>query len=351
MDRSIGSSIEFESFLRYQSVRNNKKTFNLNTEQLTGRSPCHFFSKMSEQSERLDHFAERFRLLQRTYFGDLSIALAEMKNEKLFNSVKEWEEWVLEHTGIKSSHLQRFVQAGSYLQQHYGDDLTLAPQNLHQCIREIRKRKRGTLDHQERVSSRTSQDRFPDEDVRNDVHSYMDLWLSSESNEWYTPPWIIEKVVRVLGTIDTDPASCEVANKVVKASNFYTESDNGLIQPWVGNVFCNPPGGQTIERQSLARLFWEVAIAKFEKKEFKEGLFLLKLDLHSKWQHEFLKHPHCFITIPIAFYKPNNVPTSPSPFPYIMVYLGSKEELFVSIFRSIGSIPGYGTGWCFRQQK
>jgi len=31
---------------------------------------------------------------------------------------------------------------------------------------------------------------------------------------------------------------------VVKATNYYTVAEDGLYQPWHGNVFCNPPGGR-----------------------------------------------------------------------------------------------------------
>jgi ParB family chromosome partitioning protein len=60
-------------------------------------------------------------------------------------------------------------------------------------------------------------------------------------DEQYTPTHVVEAVRRVLGGIDLDPASCEVANAVVRATNIWTMSSNGLINPWEGRVFCNPP--------------------------------------------------------------------------------------------------------------
>lgn len=60
------------------------------------------------------------------------------------------------------------------------------------------------------------------------------------SDGWYTPSWVVEKARSVLGTIDLDPATCEAAQAVVKAAHFYTEHEDGLIQPWYGILRVNP---------------------------------------------------------------------------------------------------------------
>ncbi len=64
---------------------------------------------------------------------------------------------------------------------------------------------------------------------------------SSESNEHYTPEKIVELVRGLMGAIDLDPASSEVANRRVRATRFY--SQGGEIPFWRGRVFLNPPGG------------------------------------------------------------------------------------------------------------
>ena len=64
------------------------------------------------------------------------------------------------------------------------------------------------------------------------------------NNEWYTPKHIIGLTVKVMGVIDLDPASNEIANRVVNAGEIYTVNDNGLSLPWFGNVWVNPPYGR-----------------------------------------------------------------------------------------------------------
>lgn len=76
-----------------------------------------------------------------------------------------------------------------------------------------------------------------------------------DSPEWYTPSSFIEAARLLMGTIDLDPASCEEANKRVQATRYFGEHENGLLQPWSGCVFLNPPGGLVAE-------FWLKALAE-----------------------------------------------------------------------------------------
>jgi hypothetical protein len=48
----------------------------------------------------------------------------------------------------------------------------------------------------------------------------------------------------VLGGIDLDPASCERANEIVRATIYFDKQTNGYTKPWhYDRVFVNPPGG------------------------------------------------------------------------------------------------------------
>jgi hypothetical protein len=64
---------------------------------------------------------------------------------------------------------------------------------------------------------------------------------NSGENEWYTPAPYIDAARSVMGAIDLDPASCEVANATVQASMFFTKDDDGLTKPWRGRLWMNPP--------------------------------------------------------------------------------------------------------------
>lgn len=47
-----------------------------------------------------------------------------------------------------------------------------------------------------------------------------------------------------MGAIDLDPASSKAANEIVRATRYYTITDNGLLQPWFGRIWLNPPYGR-----------------------------------------------------------------------------------------------------------
>ena len=75
--------------------------------------------------------------------------------------------------------------------------------------------------------------------------------------EIYTPtPWV-ERARSAMGSIDLDPASCEVAQRVVKATKWFDKEQNGLAQPWRGNVWLNPPYGRGLIDHFIEKLITE----------------------------------------------------------------------------------------------
>jgi len=64
---------------------------------------------------------------------------------------------------------------------------------------------------------------------------------NSGNDEWYTQDKYIESARVVMGCIDTDPASNDIAQQVVKATTYFTKETDGLSQIWTGRVWMNPP--------------------------------------------------------------------------------------------------------------
>lgn len=110
----------------------------------------------------------------------------------------------------------------------------------------------------------------------------------SESVEWYTPARYVEAARNLLGGIDLDPASCRAANKIVKASMFFTPeiiplgddspgiTADGLTEPWhvegaidegalPARVFLNPPYGRLTAAEVPERMRDIPAVAQMLK--------------------------------------------------------------------------------------
>jgi phage N-6-adenine-methyltransferase len=65
------------------------------------------------------------------------------------------------------------------------------------------------------------------------------VMFSSESCEWGTPRNLLAALDRLFGPFELDP--CARLEAFAKAPRWYTPRQNGLVQPWDGNAFCNPP--------------------------------------------------------------------------------------------------------------
>ena len=59
-----------------------------------------------------------------------------------------------------------------------------------------------------------------------------------DSDDWYTPAWIFDGLGLMF---DLDVAAPDDPVPWIPARDRYTVGDDGLLQPWHGVVWCNPP--------------------------------------------------------------------------------------------------------------
>lgn len=161
----------------------------------------------------------------------------------------------------------------------------------------------------------------------NNVH----ISNNSGENEWYTPPEFIESARCVMGSIDLDPASSELANEIIKAPTFYTKETNGLDKIWEGNVWLNPPYGQPIITE-----FAEAVINNIN--DYEQAIILVNNATETNWLQGMMKicDAICFPKSRIKFFDKSGDQSSAPLQGQVILYIGDNFEIFISEFERYG---------------
>jgi len=160
------------------------------------------------------------------------------------------------------------------------------------------------------------------------VSPLVDRGKITTNPEWYTPARYIEAARTLMGSIDLDPASCELANRTVKAAKFFDLASDGLKQQWCGNIFLNPPyGGRAPDW--ISKLRCEIAC-----KRVSQAILLVNCHISCSWFHALWLNPICFVNHRIPFYGNPNNPSAESVF----VYFGKNQNDFLDIFSAFGKV-------------
>src|SRR6266568_3138242 len=166
--------------------------------------------------------------------------------------------------------------------------------------------------------------------------------MPQKSNEWYTPARYVEAAREVMGSIDLDPASCAVANEIVKAKRFYTQREDGLKQPWYGSVWLNPPYGK-INNKSTIELWIKRLIQEYRIGNVTDAILLTTCDSDNQWFQLLWEYIICFTNHNVHFFKPMNGAIrkdsrSTQMFGTVFTYLGQDEQRFIDIFSQFGTV-------------
>ena len=170
--------------------------------------------------------------------------------------------------------------------------------------------------------------------------------------ERYTPAEYIEMARTVLGEIDTDPASCKVAQKVVKATEFFTAKDDGLAREWHGRVWLNPP-----YHRDLAPAFIDKLVTELDAGRVTAAIMLTNNSTDTDWFEAAQRSCQaiCFTHGRICFSMPS--PAAGVSTPIVMgtptqgqafFYFGDDVDRFCEVFCKVGFIAtgfvAYETG-------
>lgn len=158
---------------------------------------------------------------------------------------------------------------------------------------------------------------------------------NSGNNEWYTPADYIALARAVMGGIDTDPATSEIANRTVQAAQIFTAEDNGLTKQWSGRVWCNPPYAQPLIAE-----FAEAIASKYETGEIEQACVLVNNGTETGWFQRMLQVASavCFPRSRIRFVDPEGNPSGAPLQGQAVLYLGNEPETFASVFSEKGAV-------------
>jgi hypothetical protein len=163
----------------------------------------------------------------------------------------------------------------------------------------------------------------------------------ADSDEYYTPPYIAEAARQVLGKIDLDPASCALAQRVIKANVFINKANNSLDKryPWLGRVWLNPPFSNPAP--FIAKL-----IDEYDAGRIKAAIVLVNNGTETQWGQSLLRrYPVCFVGAHdgkgsrLAFWRTDpDEPRTSNRYAQMIFYLGPKVETFREVFSQFGVI-------------
>jgi hypothetical protein len=147
------------------------------------------------------------------------------------------------------------------------------------------------------------------------------------SDLWRTPPPIVELVHR-LGPIDLDP--CGHPESVVGARRQYLleRGEDGLVLPWAGFYYCNPPYSRGNLDRWLARCREQAAAGA-------RGIALVPSDTSTRWWHYEVRRATAFCLLSKRARFLGAVSGSPK-FGSALIYWGPRPEAFAAATREAG---------------
>ena len=155
------------------------------------------------------------------------------------------------------------------------------------------------------------------------------------NDEWYTQRQYILSAIAVMGGIDCDPASNDIAQNTVKATTYYTKETDGLSQYWFGRVWMNPPYSSKLIQpfcQRLTDLYSICAVTEF--------ITLTNNATETKWFDSLMSVASCVCLVKgrIRFVSPDGALGKTPLQGQCFIYAGENKDKFQTEFSKYGKV-------------
>lgn len=292
------------------------------------------------ETQRLDQLEGTIERGLRT-FVDVGNALSEIRDSKLYRQEHStFEDYCRDRWGLTDRHARRLMEASSVMAT-----LESGPIGPLLPATESQARPLTRLDPAEQIAAwQEAVDTAPNgkvtaahvaEVVERRNSNAPHVSHNSGENEWYTPPEYIEAAHAVMGGVDLDPASSDIANRTVKATRYYTAADDGLSHSWQGRVWMNPPYSQPLIGLFSNALRWAI-----ESGEVTEAISLTNNATETAWFFDLLAHAEavCFPRGRIRFVDKDGNPGGAPLQGQAVIYSGPNVDQFAAEFGKFGEV-------------
>lgn len=156
---------------------------------------------------------------------------------------------------------------------------------------------------------------------------------TSGEQEYFTPMSIVVAAERVMGSIDLDPASCELANQRIHAGKFFTKKEDGLSKEWFKNVFINHPFGRKENPLWVRKMVYE-----YNRMEVNTIICITFAATSEEWFQPLMEFQQCFLTPRTNFYLPDGTLKRGVSKGSVVTYMGPSLDRFATEFKAMGTI-------------
>lgn len=271
-------------------------------------------------------------------FVDVGNALLEIRESRLYRAeFRTFEDYCQEKWGMDRNYANKQIRAAETV-GNLGTIVPIIP------VTESQARPLTSLPPQEQAAAwKQAVETAPEgkitaahvQAVVDEIQQKPHVSFNSGNNEWYTPDKYISAARAVMGEIDLDPASSEIANRAVRATVYFTEQDDGLRFSWDGRVWMNPPySGDVIGK------FCDKLVLHFSNGEITEAIVLVNNATETGWFQALLSEASsvCFPRQRIKFIDMQGNPSGAPLQGQAILYFGENSEGFVHEFSVFGKV-------------